>query len=151
MMFQIQKYNFDAITRKRVITIMAFLFCVSFGATGQHHELLNLTEKQVRQKVKAYHSVTRDSSEHEFVPFLIFRNNKNEVELICTFFAGKCYMAQYYSLKETLDSAVKSADKQYDRIGNNYWRDRKGQFEVQIISTPDKVITMYNRGVSHYD
>jgi hypothetical protein len=135
---------------KNAINLVVLFFCISISATGQHYKLLNLSEEQVRDEVRNYNSVIRDSSEHEFATTLIFKNKNNEVQLRLNFFGGKSYQVDCFSPKESLGSAIKAADKLYDRIGDNYWRDKDRKFEVRIFSTHDKVITSYNRGVSTY-
>lgn len=135
---------------KYATSLVILFFSISISASGQHYKLLNLSEKQVRDEVRNYHLVIRDSSEHEFTTTLIFKDKNNEVQLRLNFFGGKSYQVDYFSAKESLDSAIKTADKLYDKIGNNYWRDKDRKFEVRIFSTQDKVITSYNRGVSDY-
>lgn len=135
---------------KKTIPLVVMLFCISISANGQHYKLLNLSEKQVREAVRNYHTVIRDSSEHEFTTTLIFKNKNNDVKLLLNFFGGKSYQVDYFSPKDSLDSAIKIADKLYDRIGDNYWRDKGRIFEVRILSVQDKIIISYNRGVSNY-
>ncbi|GHA72223.1 hypothetical protein [Pontibacter akesuensis] len=135
---------------KYAILLVVLFFCITISANGQHYKLLNLSEKQVRDEVRNYHSVIRDSSEHEFATTLIFKDKNNEVQLRLNFFGGKSYQVECFSAKESFDSAIKTADKLYDKIGDNYWRDKDKKFEVRIFSIQDKVITSYNRGVSRY-
>jgi hypothetical protein len=135
---------------KSNITLVVMLLGISISAKGQHFKLLNLSEKQVIEEVKNYHSVGSDSSEHEFTTTLIFKNKNNDIQLRLNFFGGKSYQVDYFSPKNSLDSVITAADKLYDRIGDNYWRDKDRKFEVRIFDFQDKVITSYNRGVSDW-
>lgn len=145
-----EKLSLVDFIKKGIILTIFLVLTITFNTQGQYSKLLNSSEKQIREKVKNYKFVIRDSSEHEFVPYLTFKNRKNEPELVFTFFFGKCYMIRHFTPKKSFNSAKRSADKLYDKIEEEYWRDKEKKFEVRISSLKDKVMTTYTRGVSNY-
>jgi hypothetical protein len=134
---------------KKVFALALLISCFS-NLEAQYHNLLNLTEKQLQEKLTDFPIVSRDSSEHEFVPYLTFRNKENKVQLVISFFANKCYLIKHYTLPKSLDSIVNRANLEFNRIGENRWRSKTNTFEVFITATPNQVVTMYSRGVSTY-
>lgn len=87
--------------------------------------MLKLTEKQIREKITEFPIVTRDSSAHEFVPYLVFKNKNNETQLICVFFSKKCYLIKQFTKPESFDSIVNLANKQFVKIGKERWKIKK--------------------------
>jgi len=136
-------------TPPKAFVIILLLF-ISLSSKAQYYKLLNLTEQQVREKVNEFPFVSRDSSKHEFVPFLTFKNKNNEVQLVCAFFANKCYLIYHYSKKELFESITSLADKSFNRISDNRWRSKDNTFEISISSLPDKVVTIFSSGISRY-
>lgn len=59
----------------KVFFIILLLF-ISLSLKAQYYKLLNLTEKQVLEKVTEFPFVTRDSSKHEFVTYLTFKKQE---------------------------------------------------------------------------
>ncbi len=137
-----------AFTKTFVITLLLF---ISLSSKAQYYKLLNLTEKQVREKVTEFPFVTRDSSKHEFVTYLTFKNKNNEIQLVCYFFFdSKCYLIYNYSKKESYESTVDWANKSFNQISENRWRSKDNTFEISIHSLPEKVATIFSRGISRY-
>lgn len=136
-------------TIKKVFAV-ALLICCFSSLKAQFHNLLNLTEKQIKEKLIEFPIVSRDSSKHEFVSYLTFKNKENEVQLVIFFFANKCYLINHYTSQKSIDSIVNRANLEFNRIGENRWRSKTNTFEVFITATPDQVVTMYSRGISNY-
>ena len=130
------------------IFAVTLLIFISISSKAQYYKMLNLTEKQIREKITEFPIVTRDSSEHEFVPFLVFKNKNNETQLVCYFFSKKCYLIKRFTKLESFDSIVNLANKQFVKIGKERWKNKENTFEVSILVTPDKVVTHFSRGIS---
>lgn len=132
------------------ILIIAFFLCASLSSKAQYFKLLNLTEKQVKAKVTEFPIVSRDSSEHEFVSYLTFRNKDSEIQMVTYFFGGNCYLIKEFKSLESLKLVINSADKLFNRNGENRWRSKDSTFEVSILKTPERIVTSYSRGISTY-
>ena len=137
------------ITLKRLLAI-SLLVSASLSSRAQYHKLLNQTEKQITDKITEFPIVNRDSSEHEFISYLTFKNKDNETQLVVYFFGNKCYMIKYFTPPISLNSIIDSADIMFNRLGKDRWRSKENTFEVSIINTPEKVVTIYSRGISRY-
>jgi len=134
---------------KKVLAL-ALLMCCFSNLKAQYHNLLNLTEKQILEKLTDFPIVSRDSSEHEFVPYLTFKNKEDKVQLVVYFFGNRCHLIKHYTLPKSIDSIVNKANVAFNNIGENRWRSKTNTFEVSIMATPDQVITIYSRGISTY-
>ena len=131
------------------IYFISLLVLIFLSSKAQYYNLLNLTEKQVREKVTEFPIIIRDSSKHEFVPYLTFKNKHNEVKLVCYFFYNKkCYLIYQYSKKESYNLTIDSANKSFNYISQNRWRSKDNTFEMSISSFPDKIVTIFSKGVS---
>ena len=71
---------------QKLVSLIFLVFSIHQVVNAQYSKLLRLTEKEVRQKVKEFPIVERDSSEHEMIPYLLFKNRKKELKLVCSFF-----------------------------------------------------------------
>ena len=130
--------------------VITLLVSASLSARAQYHKLLNLTERQIKDKITEFPIVNRDSSEHEFIPYLTFKNKDNETQLVVYFFGNKCYQVKHFTPSTSFNSIMDSADKMFNRIGKGRWRSKENTFEVSIIDIPEKVVTIYSRGISTY-
>lgn len=128
--------------------VIVFFLMISISSKAQYYKLLNLTEKEVLKKIKKYPIIIRDSSKHEFVPFLVFKNKNNEWQLRCTFSNKKCYLVRHVSKKKSYKSAVKKADREFIRVRKDKWKSKENTFEVFIDDIDGKVYTTFSRGVS---
>lgn len=140
-----RKNHIMRLTKTFAVTLLIF---ISLSSKAQYYKLLNLTEKQIREKITEFPIVTRDSSEHEFVPFLEFKNKNNETQLICVFFSKKCYLIKQFTKPESFDSIVNLANKQFVKIGKERWKNKENTFEVTMTAYPEKVITRFSWGIS---
>lgn len=132
------------------VFIVTILVCYSFNLKAQYYKLINLTEKQIKEKVVEFPIVIRDSSEHEFVPFLIFKNKDNEIKLAVYFFSNKCYLVKEFKSSNSINSIISSADLEFNKIAENRWRSKENTFEVSLLINPDQVMIEYIRGISSY-
>ena len=133
--------------RKSVLLILLY-FTMLQMLNGQYAKLLRLTEQEVREQVKEFPIVERDSSEHEMIPFLFFKNSQKESKLFCYFFYDrKCHLVRHITSPSTFKAAVKFANKNYIHVEDNKWISRDSMFTVRIDKFADKVVTSYSRGV----
>mgnify|MGYP003576896869 CR=1 FL=1 len=133
--------------RKSVLLILLH-FTILQMVNGQYAKLLRLTEQEVRQQVKQFPIVGRDSLEHEMIPYLFFKNSQKESKLFCYFFYDKkCHLVRHITSPSTFKAAVKFANKTYVLVEDNKWISRDSMFTVRIDKFADKVVTSYSRGV----
>lgn len=133
---------------QKLLLIISLLFGMHQIVKAQYGKLLRLTQDEVRQEVKGFPIVERDSLEHEMMPFLLFKKSKEEIELICYFFYDrKCHLVRHITSPSTFTDAVKVANESYHRVSNDQWISRDSTYTIHIDQFDKKVVTTYIRGV----
>jgi|GEM_PF-7057116 len=132
----------------KLLLLLSFFFAIHEVGNAQYSKLLRLTEDEVRKQVKEFPIVERDSSEHEMIPYLLFKNRKKEVKLVCYFYYDrKCHLVIHTSSQSTFRGAVGFANKSYQRVSNDKWLSRDSTYTILINKFDDKVVTNYVRRI----
>jgi len=135
---------------KKWLAIIFLLFFTYQGVNAQYSKLFSLTEKGVIQSLKEFPIVERDSLRHEMLSYLVFKNSKKELKLVCYFFLDKCNSVQISSSPSTYADAVKYANDTYHHVRDNIWISHDSMYTISIYNSPDKVVTYYHQGVSRF-
>jgi hypothetical protein len=134
------------------VFFLLIIFFLSLPSTpnAQYSKLLRKTEKEVKVSIREFPIIERDSSEHEMVTYLMFKDKESELKLICYFFGGQCYRVKHYTSSSTFDALIDFASKSYHKVRDKVWISLDSTFTITINRFGDKVVVEYSSGVNRF-